>query len=140
MEVCSRTSITTVSHAFLSTATPRSRRASCSGVNPFSFLPANLSIIPIQPVLCDVALDGRRQLSADRPPGCDRAPQGARRHVRGRNVALDDARRIEPESSELRNLYLSEAGPVDDHHRGKLAHPIGFMPRAKQARGVPTKD
>src|ERR1700681_4329729 len=102
MEVCSRTSITTVSQAFLSTAALRSRRASCSGVNPFSFLPANLSIIPIQPALRDIALDNKRKLSGHRAAGCDGAPDRTGRHVRGRNVARHNARRVEPEARELR--------------------------------------
>src|SRR4030088_1932046 len=111
MSVWSRTSMTTGSHAFFSVAAPRSTRASCSGVKPFSFLPGNLSIIPIELVFCDVTLHGRGQLAGDRSAGCDIAPQPAGRHVWGRNVAQDDARRVEPEAGELGWLGRREVPP-----------------------------
>src|ERR1700694_5701487 len=55
-------------------------------------------------------------------------------------MALDDARRVKPEAGELRSPWWSQAGPVDDHDRGKAAHAIGLMPGAKQAGRIPTED
>src|ERR1700693_2931692 len=112
--------MTTGSHAFFSVAAVRSAGASCSGVKPFSFLPANLPIIPIEVVLCDVALDCGRQSTSDRLAAGERAPKLTAGHVRGRKMALDYTRRVKPQAGDLGWLWLSQARPVEDHQRGKL--------------------
>src|SRR5450759_5400202 len=115
MEVSSRTSMTTGSQAFLSTAATRSRRASCSGVNPLGILGANCLIIPIQVMAYDVALDGWRQLARKGFTGRERLPQLARGHVRRVRNTVDDPRRIQAGGRQVRRRGCLQAGSGDDH-------------------------
>src|SRR5450759_2169733 len=111
--------MTTVSHAFFSDAAPRSTRASCSGVKPLSFLGANLSIIPIQAVVCDVTLDGGGQLPRHRATRGDLASQGAARDVRRAPEALDEPFRRKPKCRDLRRSRWLGARPAEDDERRK---------------------
>src|ERR1700674_3993499 len=140
MEVCSRTSITTVSHAFLSTAAPRSRRASCSGVNPFGVLGANASIIPIQVVACDVTRDGRRNLAGHGFAGRQQISDLTGRHVRSADKAVDDARGFKAGGRELGWPWILRARAGNDHDRSQLADSARLVPRAEQTRAVPAQD
>src|SRR6266851_9874445 len=137
MEVCSRTSITTVSQAFLSTAAPLSRRASCSGVKPLGLLGANVSIIPIQVVLRHVALHSKRQLARHGFAGRKRPPQLGGRHVWRLDKAFDDALGLKTRGGELGRSGSFRARAAHDHHRRQRAHPLGLVPGAEQSPRVP---
>src|ERR1700674_1994995 len=131
MEVCSRTSITTVSQAFLSTAALRSRRASCSGVTPFGVLDANASIIPIQVLACDVTLDGRRYLAGHGFARLQQISDLAGRYVRGADNAVDDARLFKAGGHELGWPWILHARASHDLARSQLADSAWLVPRAE---------
>src|ERR1700736_5881605 len=79
--------MTTASHAFLSTAAPRSSRASCRGVGP----PARgrLVLLTVQMMRGDVLRDRRRHLAGNRAPALVVLADRARRHV-GRVLETQD--------------------------------------------------
>src|ERR1700682_1165411 len=91
VSVWSRTSMTTESHAFFSLAAPRSRRASCSGVKPLAPLATNSSIIPINVMRRDVALDRSRHLAGHRFSGRNGAAQLAARDFRRAHMTQGQA-------------------------------------------------
>src|SRR6266568_9666284 len=115
MEVLSRTSMTTASHAFLSTAAPRSIRATWSGVRPLGRAGFNSS--SVQAVGGDVLLHRRRDFAVYRPAAHDIAPDRARRHIRSAIYADDHLRAVEARRRELRGLWRAGTGPRDDHDR-----------------------
>src|ERR1700693_108809 len=140
MEVCSRTSITTVCHAFLSTAAPRSRRASGSWLKPFRLVGADVSIIPIQVTLRHVALDGWRHPSGHGFARGKRVPELGGRYVRRLDKAFDDALGIETGGGKLGRLWSLGAWATHDHDRRQRPHPIRLVPGVEQARRIPTQD
>src|ERR1700686_5434362 len=131
MEVCARTSITPVSQAFLSTAAVGSRRASCSGVNPFGVLGANASIIPIQVLACDVRLDGRRYLAGHGFARLQQISDLAGRYVRGADKAVADAAFCKAGGHELGWPRILRARAAHDHDRSQLADSAWLVPRAE---------
>src|SRR5712692_8881997 len=78
--------MTTASQAFLSTAAPRSSRATCSGVGPRG---VRANLLRVEVMGGDVPLDGRRHLARDRSPALYVLPDRAGRNVR-RAVAAQD--------------------------------------------------
>src|SRR5713226_5652986 len=78
--------MTTASHAFLSTAAPRSSFASCRGVGPREI---RGNLFSVQVMGSDISLDRRLHLAVDRSPVLDVFPDPAGRHV-GRAVQAED--------------------------------------------------
>src|SRR6266568_1135216 len=141
MEVWSRTSITTGSQAFFSAAALRSKRASWSGVSRLVPSAANLSIIHVQMMFGDVALDGRREV-ADRFAARDRAAQYAARDVGSRPRAKHRFRRIEAGCGELRRVgrFAAIADRTGHHHdRREPADLLRLAPTREQARCIPAQ-
>src|SRR5438128_1277620 len=109
--------MTSGSHAFFSDAALRSKRASCNGVSRLARSAANVSIIAVEVILGDVALDGFRQPIADRVALRDRSAKRAARDVRSRPGAQDHAFGIEPGVRESGCIGLLAAGARDDDDR-----------------------
>src|SRR5438445_12146956 len=113
MAVLSRTSMTTASQAFLSTAAARSIRATWSGVRPR--VRAGFNSSSVQAAGGDVPLHRRRDLAIDRAPAHDIAPDRACRHI-GRPIDADD----HVPAIEARGVELPRLGPAapgtGNHH------------------------
>src|ERR1700687_3294727 len=132
--------MTTGSQAFFSTAAPRSRRASCSGVRPFSRRGANLSIIPIQAALCDLSLNGAWKLACYGPARGDLASQRAARDVRSAPETFDDPLGTQTQRGDLRPRSRPRARPAENDDRHKRRHAVRLVPRAEKTRRIPAKD
>src|SRR5712691_1754961 len=137
MEVLSRTSMTMASQAFLSTAAPRSSRASCRGVGRREI---RGNLFSVQMMRCDVSLDRGRHLAHDRTPTFDVFADGARRHVGGAVQADDHPVAVEARRLEIRWLWRPAARARDHHDRGQLTNLLGLVPRAEQPGRVPPQD
>src|SRR5258708_1007851 len=129
--------MTTASHAFLSTAAPRSRRASCRGVGAREI---RGNLFSVQVMRCDVPLDRRRHLAHDRTPALDVFADGAGRYIRGAVRADGHPVAVEPRRLEVRWLWRPAARARDHHDRRELANLFGLVPRAEQPGRVPPQD
>src|SRR2546430_15960928 len=115
MAVLSRTSMTTASQAFLSTAAARSIRATWSGVRPR--VRAGFNSSSVQAAGGDVLLHRRRDLAIYRAPAHDIAADRACRHI-GRSLDADDhLPAIEARRVALPRLGRAGAGAGYHHHR-----------------------
>src|SRR5260370_18704831 len=135
MDVLSRTSITTASHAFLSTAAPRSMRASCRGVTRRG---RDFNVSRVEVAGCDVPLDRGRNLACDRSPLPDVPADGAGRNVRSCSGAYDHLLAAEPRRIEILALPRADAGSRHHHNLGQLADLVRLVPAPKQPGGGPT--
>src|SRR5258707_14891067 len=108
-EVLARTSMTTESQAFLSTAAPRSSRASCRGVVRAAF---NFSTV--KAMGGDVPLDGGRYLALDRSPFLYVLTDLAGGDVGRPHQAKDHSLAVQPGGIEVGLLRRSTARPR--HH------------------------
>src|ERR1700682_2808519 len=109
MSVWSRTSMTTESHVFFSVCAPRSMRARCSGVKPLAPLAPNSSIIPINVMRRDVALDRSRHLAGHRFSGRNGAAQLAARDFRRAHMTPGQALWAQPDGVVLGWRWLRYA-------------------------------
>src|SRR5258708_12659439 len=102
--------MTTASHAFLSTAAPRSRRASCRGVGAREIWG---NLFSVQVMRCDVPLDRGRHLAHDRTPALDVFADGAGRYLRG--PARADGHPLAPAPPRLDAPRVSPPPPTTPH-------------------------
>src|SRR5260370_16930317 len=103
--------MTTASHAFLSTAAPRSRRASCRGVGAREI---RGNLFSVQVMRCDVPLDRGRHLAHDRTPALDVFADGSGRYIRGAVRADGHPAALDPPPPEVRCI-LPPAPPPPPH-------------------------
>src|SRR3989442_13202288 len=89
--------MTTASQAFLSTAAPRSSRASCRGVVRSVF-----NLLKVETMGRDVPLDRGRHLAVDRSPLLDVMPDPARRIIGRALEAKEPGIAVEAASLEVR--------------------------------------
>src|SRR5437879_1435551 len=130
--------MTTASHAFLSTAAPRSIRATWSGVRPR--VRAGFNSSSVQAMVGDVLLHRRRDLAIDRAPTHDVATDRARRHV-GRAIdAHDHFPTIEARGVEVRRLRRAAAGTGNHHDRRQPADLVRRVPCSKRPGRVQAED
>src|SRR5260370_22350637 len=129
--------MTTASHAFLSTAAPRSSRASCRGVGPREI---RGNLFSVQVMRCDVPLDRRRHLAHDRTPAFDVFADGAGRHIGGAVRADDHPVAVEARRLEGRWLWRPAARARDPDHRREVTNLAGRGPRADQPGPAPPHD
>src|SRR4029077_6263366 len=101
--------MTMASQAFLSTAAPRSKRASCRGVVRPAF-----NLLKVQAMGGDVLRNRGRHLAFDRSPFLDVLPDLARRDVRRPHQAEGDAIAIQARGVEV-GLLRRAAARTRDH-------------------------
>src|SRR5690349_13053046 len=130
----------TGSQAFFSAAAPRSNRASWSGVSRLVRSAANVTIIPIEPMLRDVSLHRGRQAVAYRLALRERLAELAARDVRRSAEAQHGAVGIQARSPEAGGCRRLRSRPADHHDRSFSPDQVGFVPGRELSRRVPAED
>src|SRR5260370_31873922 len=129
--------MTTASHAFWSTAAPRSSRASCRGVGSREI---RVNLFSVQAMRCDVSLDRRRHPALDRSPVLDVIADPAGGYVGRAFETEDHAVAADARPLEVRLLGGRAAGARDHHERCQLSHPPMPVPGAELPARIPAQD